>query len=90
MPITPQDLGILPEEYEVKLVTEDGVKLYENTFPEGYVEVLDNGNMYSLYGCTIEYYKCNAGDRKCFSNKETAKKYAYEQGVKKLKSKYNQ
>ena len=68
--ITPQDLGITKEEYEIKLVTEDGVKLYVGDKPYCY-----NPRTESLWEFEIKpLTQLNKGN-KLFSTKKVAEEW---------------
>ena len=85
--ITPQDLGIKEEEYTIKLITEDGVKLYKNDECWVYTP---NDITRPIYSTTIVDRYCIIEDHKYFSTKQAVEKWLFEKELIKLKEKYNQ
>lgn len=73
--ITPQDIGIDPKEYEVRLVTEDGKNLYYND--RAYVYSPDDKYNTEYSVIMIDRFKAVEG-AKYFSTGETRRKYIEE------------
>jgi hypothetical protein len=82
--IFPIDLGIKPEEYEVKLVTKEGVNKYRNDL----YFFIENDKIYEARITGFKSaYKFNG---LYFNTKQAAEKYLYDKAVEEAKKKYNQ